>query len=53
MAVSTGNRLRITFHLKDCYFADELKSIGFGNIQKPYNIMKLLITQNGLHVLLR
>jgi hypothetical protein len=31
------DRLRITFHLKDRYLADELKSIGFGNIQKPYN----------------
>jgi hypothetical protein len=39
---STGNRLRITFHLKDRYLANELKkSIGFGNIQKPYN--RLLI----------
>ena len=36
---STGNRLRITFHLKDRYLAEELKkSIGFGNIQKPYKV---------------
>jgi hypothetical protein len=49
---STGNRLRITFHLKDRYLANELKkSIGFGNIQKPYNrAVDLLIDflQNGL-----
>jgi hypothetical protein len=46
---STGNRLRITFHLKDRYLADELKkSIGFGNIQKPYNGMFTHCFKDGL-----
>jgi hypothetical protein len=37
MAVSQQGSSSYNFHLK-IYLADELKkSIGFGNIQKPYN----------------
>jgi hypothetical protein len=48
---STGNRLRITFHLKDRYLAEKLKkSIGFGNIQKPYKVAidLLIASKKGL-----
>jgi hypothetical protein len=51
---STGNRLRITFHLKIAMLMMK-KSIGFGNIQKPYNgaVDLLIASKMDCSILLR